>query len=134
MRNTIVRSAGVVIALPIAIVAGAIGQAGSREVPAYGIYSNMQASDGDYSGFEFIILPSDEGDFVVLQQAEGWPQKPLLLAARLGGTRATDQNGLQFDHPEMGPFRGVILGDSLVGEFTQMKYQITLLRGQSIWQ
>jgi hypothetical protein len=40
----------------------------------YGIYSNMQALEGEFSGFEFIIVPSNEGDFVIFQDAEGGPK------------------------------------------------------------
>lgn len=45
----------------------------------------MQVFDGEYSGFEFILLPSDQGDFVVFQ-------------------------------------------------IPRARHQITLVRGQSIWQ
>jgi hypothetical protein len=100
----------------------------------YGIYSNMQVSEGDYSGFEFIIVPSNEGDFLIFQDAEGWPKKPLLLTVQLGGTQKSDSNLVRFTHPEMGPFEGRIKGRSLHGEFTQMKYKIELTKGKSIWQ
>lgn len=100
----------------------------------YGIYSNMQAVEGDYSGFEFFIVPSNEGDFLIFQDAEGWPKKPLILAVRIGGTKISDNNLIRFAHPEMGPFEGRISGDSLTGEFTRMKYKIRLTKGKSIWQ
>ena len=100
----------------------------------YGIYSNMQVSEGDYSGFEFIIVPSNEGDFLIFQDAEGWPKKPLLLTVQLGGTQKSDSNLVRFTHPEMGPFEGRIEGEGLIGEFKQMKYEIELTKGKSIWQ
>jgi hypothetical protein len=34
----------------------------------------------------------------------------------------------------MGPFEGRIEGESLTGEFTEMKYEIELNKGKSIWQ
>lgn len=133
MRTTIVAcGAGIILGLVAVPVTSVISQ-DSREA-WYGIYSNMQAVDGEYSGFEFIIVPSTQGDFVVFQEAEGWPEKPLLLAARLGASTPTDNNAVRFEHPEWGPFKGVVSGDSLAGEFTQAKHQITLRRGQSIWQ
>jgi hypothetical protein len=128
------RNAGIGTVLSIALACAAIGQAADRQARPHGIYSSMQAVDGEYSGFEFIVLPSDAGDFVVVQVAEGSPQKPVLLPATLGGSRPADSNAIQFDHPEWGPFRGVTLGDSLVGEFTRARHTITLRRGPSIWQ
>ena len=127
------RTAGVAIALLLGAVV-AIGHARTQAASAYGVYSGLEAVDGDISGFEFIILPSNEGDFLVFQQAEGWPQKPLLLPVVLGGTRAADSSVVRFEHPEMGPFHGVIAGDTLTGEFARMQYEITLIKGNSFWQ
>jgi len=112
-----------------------IAQDSGEERP-YGIYSNMEISQetGDVSGFEFIILPSNEGDFLVFQDAEGWPKKPLLLKLTLGGTTTSDTNVLRFSHPEMGPFVGKIDGERLLGEFSDMRYHIELIKGNSIWQ
>ena len=118
------------------VVWGAVNAAGhmnAQESRPYGVFSNMQAADGEYSGFEFIVVPSNEGDFLLFQSAEGWPVKPILFSL----SRATSpENGtaIVFDHPEMGPFRGTVAGDSLIGEFTRMKYPIRLQRGPSIWQ
>jgi hypothetical protein len=104
------------------------------ETDFYGIYSNMEASEGDFSGFEFILLPSNEGDYLVFQSAEGWPMKPLLLKVSLGGTKPSDNNRIRFRHPEMGPFEGEITEKVLTGEFTRMKYNIILKKGKGIWQ
>lgn len=100
----------------------------------YGIYSNMQAVEGEFSGFEFIIVPSNEGDFLIFQDAEGWLKKPLILKVQLGGTQKSDSDLVRFTHPEMGPFEGRIEGESLIGEFTEMKYKTELTKGKSIWQ
>jgi hypothetical protein len=130
--SSLPRAAAVLVLL--FTVAGAALTPAAQEDSPYGIYSNMNAVDGEYSGFEFIVLPSNEGDFVVFQQAEGVPMRPQLISARIGGTRAADNNVIQFDHPELGPFRGAIQGDSLVGEFAQTKQQVTLAKGNSVWQ
>ena len=60
-----------------------LAQVSSEERP-YGMYSNMEISEetGDVSGFEFFILPSNEGEFVVFQNAEGWPKKPIVLGTK----------------------------------------------------
>ena len=84
--------------------------------------------------FEFFILPSNEGDFVVFQDAEGWPKKPVVLKLTLGGTTTADHNVIRFNHPEMGPFVGKIEGKQLIGEFSDMRYHIELHKGNSVWQ
>ena len=94
----------------------------------------MQASEGEFSGFEFIIVPSNEGDFLIFQDAEGWPKKPLILKIQLGDYTTSDNNLIRFTHPTMGPFEGRIEGEKLIGEFTKMKYKIELTKGKSIWQ
>jgi len=112
-----------------------IAQDSSEERP-YGIYSNMEISKetGDVSGFEFFLLPSNEGDFVVFQDAEGWPKKPIVLKIIIGGTKLSENNMLRFNHPEMGPFVGKIEEEKLIGEFSDMRYHLELNKGQSIWQ
>jgi len=116
---------------------GAVNAAGhmnAQESRPYGVFSNMQAFDGDYSGFEFIVLPSNEGDFLLFQAAEGWPSKPILFSLSRATEPTAGTAAIVFDHPEMGPFKGTVAGDSLIGEFTRMKYPIRLRRGPSIWQ
>jgi hypothetical protein len=125
-RPAAVVCAAGLLTLSAGLVAARPGDQASR----YGVFTGMEAVEGDYSGFEIFVLPSSEGDFVVFQMAEGWPSKPLLLAA----ARTSDSDSLAFEHPEMGPFRGAISGDSLIGEFTRMRYTIRLARGPSIWQ
>lgn len=134
MRVHVVRQAVAAMVLVLGLVAAALARPRAQSEHAYGIYSNLEAADGDISGFELIVLPSNEGDFVVFQQAEGAPQKPVLLRARIGGTRRTDANALAFEHPELGPFQGAFSADSLIGEFTSIGYELRLGRGQSFWQ
>jgi hypothetical protein len=112
-----------------------IAQDSSEERP-YGMYSNMEISEetGDVSGFEFFLLPSNEGPFVVFQDAEGWPKKPLILKLTIGGYTTADNNVLRFSHPEMGPFVGKIEGERLIGTFSDMRYSIELTKGNSVWQ
>jgi hypothetical protein len=107
----------------------ALAQNPDEPVARYGVYSSMHAVDGHYAGFEFIIVTANEGDVLVFQMAEGWPSKPLVLQLE-----RTDRSDVVFDHPEMGPFKGTIRGDTLSGEFTRMKYRIELRRGASFWQ
>lgn len=105
-----------------------------QETRPYGVFSNMESSGGEYSGFEFIVVPSNEGDFLLFQSAEGWPLKPILFKLSRATEPTAGTAAIVFDHPEMGPFKGAIAGDTLIGEFTRMKYPIRLRRGPSIWQ
>jgi hypothetical protein len=132
MKTTTLGGAVAALGLLALTASSAISQ--DRQRTPYGIYSNMQAVDGEYSGFEVIVLPSTEGDFLVFQEAAGWPGKPVLLPARLGGATSASNDSIRFEHPDWGPFQGVISGDSLAGEFPRASHRILLARGQSIWQ
>ena len=134
MKTLITKQALISVLLLFGINAFTMGDMYAGEASKYGIYSNMQALEGDFSGFEFIILPSNEGDFLIFQHAEGWPMKPLILKVKLGGTKASEHDQIRFNHPEMGPFEGKITEGSLYGEFTEMKHTIKLHKGKSIWQ
>jgi hypothetical protein len=134
MQTTTRATTILALSLTLGLAGLAAARTGTAQRPPYGIYSSLEAMDGDIGGFELIILPSNEGDFLVFQEAEGWPARPLLLEVRLGGTRAEDAGAVGFDHPRMGPFQGRITGDTLAGEFTRMRYRIELIRGPSFWQ
>lgn len=129
-KGVYVALAGLVCALPVL----GLGEAEGEQSERYGVFSNIEAVEGEYSGFQFILLPSNEGDFVVFQQAEGWPQRPLLLELEREATpTATVRFPVFFEHPAMGRFEGGIHGDTLVGEFTRIKYEIVLVRGELVW-
>lgn len=106
----------------------------NNEIPKYGIYSNIQVVNGEYSGLEFFIIPGNTTDYLLFQLAEGWPQKPVLLEVNLGGSRNDMNNKISFNHPQWGPFEGEINDGALTGEFTEAKWRVTLTRGQSVWQ
>ena len=99
----------------------------------YGIYSNMDASGGEPSGFEMFFLndgrPGKCSDTVILQAAEGWPQYPEMLDCC--GFSATH---VEFVSVKWGKFVGKIENDTLSGEFIDMKYKIVLKKGMSYWQ
>jgi hypothetical protein len=103
-------------------------------VSPFGVYSNMRALDGDVSGFELFLIPSQSGDFLLFQMAEGMPVKPHLLEASIGGTRASEGIPITFTHPEMGPFEGTITSKALEGRFTRIGLSLTLPKRPSLWQ
>lgn len=126
-KGVYVALAGLMVcALPIL----GLGEAEGEQSERYGVFSNIEAVEGEYSGFQFILLPSNEGDFVVFQQAEGWPQRPLLLELQ---REPTPTEAVRFEHPAMGRFEGGIHDDTLAGEFTRINYKIVLVRGELAW-
>ena len=99
----------------------------------YGIYSNMDASHGEPSGFEFFFLhdgrPGKCNDTVIFQVAEGWPQYPEILDCC-----ACSANHIEFVSKNWGKFIGQIENDTLSGEFVEAKKAITIKKGESFWQ
>jgi hypothetical protein len=99
----------------------------------YGIYSNMDASNGELSGFEFFFLndgrPGKCSDTVIFQVAEGWPQYPEILDCC-----ACSANHIEFVSKKWGKFIGRIENDTLSGEFVEAKKTITIKKGASFWQ
>ena len=99
----------------------------------YGIYSNMNSSTGEPSGFEMFFLhdgrPGKCSDSVIFQVAEGWPRYPELLDCCTCSVRS-----IEFVSKKWGKFIGKIENDTLVGEFTEARKKIRLKKGQSFWQ
>jgi hypothetical protein len=99
----------------------------------YGIYSNMDASYGEPSGFEFFFLhdgrPGKCSDTVIFQVAEGWPQYPEILDCC-----ACSASHIEFISKKWGKFIGRIENDTLSGEFVEAKKTITIKKGASFWQ
>jgi hypothetical protein len=99
----------------------------------YGIYSNLNSSSGEPSGYEMFILhdgrPGQCSDSVLFQVAEGWPQYPELLDCC-----ACSVDRIEFRSKKFGKFIGKIENDTLVGEFVEMKQKVRLKKGLSFWQ
>ena len=99
----------------------------------YGMYSNMIASDGEYSGFEMFFLhdgrPGKCSDSVLLQYAEGWPRYPELLDCC-----GCSANHIEFVSEKWGKFKGKIENGTLIGEFIEAKHRVSLKWGKSFWQ
>jgi hypothetical protein len=103
------------------------------EQKIYGIYSNMDASSGEPSGFEMFFLhdgrPGKCSDTVIFQVAEGWPQYPEMLDCC-----SFSANHVEFVSEKWGKFVGKIENDTLSGEFVEAKLKIILKKGDSFWQ
>jgi len=99
----------------------------------YGIYSNIDASQGEPSGFEFIILndgrPGKCSDTVIFQVAEGWPQYPEMLDC-CGCTA----DRIEFSSSKWGDFVGKVENNVLSGEFISARHKIRIPKGDSFWQ
>ena len=103
------------------------------EQSLYGIYSSLNASSGEPSGYEVFILhdgrPGQCSDSVLFQVAEGWPEYPELLDCC-----ACSVDRIEFASKRFGKFIGKIENDTLVGEFVEMKQKVRLKKGLSFWQ
>ena len=99
----------------------------------YGIYSNIDTTEGEPSGFEMFFLndgrPGKCSTTVIFQAAEGWPEYPEMLDCC-----GFSANHVEFISKKWGKFVGKIENGTLSGEFINMKYKIVLKRGLSIWQ
>ena len=112
----------------------------SSRVKVTGSYSDMRSvpESGDILGIEVFVLPSRSGYQVVFQDAEGSPNVPTVVPAKI------EKNHIEFDLPERqgysGKFVGVITNNDMRGEFTNGqlsssgKKTFILKRGRSYWQ
>lgn len=92
----------------------------------FGVYSNLSASDGHFSGFEIFYVPNSK---VVFQMAEGWPKDPIIL-----DMGRDNENGYVASHPEMGKMIFEFDGDRLRIIFSDINYTQELTKGKSFWQ
>ena len=99
----------------------------------YGIYSNLEAANGEPSGYEMFFLndgrPGKCDVTVILQIAEGWPQYPEMLDCC-----SFSADNIEFISKKLGKFIGKIENDTLFGEFVDLKIKLTLKKGMSFWQ
>lgn len=99
----------------------------------YGIYSNMEAKNGEPSGMEMLFLNDGRAgkcdQSVLFQVAEGWPQYPELLDCC-----ACSVKRLEFTSRKWGKFVGRVEGKFLVGEFLDSKFRVKLKKGPGFWQ
>ena len=112
----------------------------AEKVRVTGCFTNMRwvGDAGDVLGMEVRILYSlnpdgVSGDYWVLfQDAQGAPQAPVLVKARLSG------QALEFTVPassgDEGTFKGTVTGTALEGAFSGVREPIRLARGKSYWE
>jgi len=106
-----------------------------------GIYTDMRYNEegGDLLGTEIFLLQGKSGYYVSFQSAQGVPETPLLVAAKVA------RNRLTFTLPSSkatysGLFEGRIYSDRIEGHFTGGQLSPTgtksfvLRKGQSYWQ
>jgi hypothetical protein len=103
-----------------------------------GIYSTLKAipEAGDILGMEvFIVSGGDAGHFAFIQCAEGWPGRPVLVAAKVDGQRVELAAHTAADsHCPQARFTGTVTRAGLQGAFDGQPAQLTLPRKKSFWQ
>ncbi len=104
-----------------------------------GIYSNLTYNQeaGDLIGAEiWIVLGGEHRYFAIMQCAEGYPSKPVVVTATVKGTNVefSANNDADSNCPK-NKFSGIITTDGLRGKFEGTKdYPGFLKRGESYWQ
>ena len=108
----------------------------NHPVKIAGCYSDMRYSEesGDLLGYEFFIVFSRDGHYVLYQESEGEPDAPQLVPASIEGTtlRFTLPPDGQF-HESPRQFQGRITNDGITGKFSSYDWEFTLKRKPSYW-
>lgn len=130
--------AALTAAMTAATTAAAAPPAAPKPPPVPGLYSTLKSipEAGDILGMEiFIVFGGDAGHFAFIQCAEGWPGRPVLVAARVDGQRvelaAHDDAA---SHCPRARFTGTVSRDGLQGAFDGQPAVLTLPRKSSFWQ
>ena len=103
-----------------------------------GIYSDLHLipEAGDVLGTEiFLVFGGEHGYYAVIQCAEGWPSKPVVVTAIVRGTEvelaAHDDKD---SHCPKAKFKGTVSSAGLEGKFEGTNYPELLKRKRSYWQ
>jgi hypothetical protein len=111
-------------------------QASFSETPPKptGIFTDMSyhSEGGDMLGTELFVVKSNHGYYVIYQSSEGEPSVPVVIPAKVDGTK------INFDVPSSvdsnGSFSGVISNTGLIGTFSDSQQIVHLRRASSYWQ
>ena len=109
--------------------------AGASNVHPTGMFSDMFYSDesGDIGGTEIFIVLGDDNYWVVYQEAEGAPTKPIIVKAEITANQIKfilPKNEL---HEEL-IFTGKITEKALIGKFEGRDEKLKLPRKKSYWE
>jgi hypothetical protein len=113
-------------------------QTSNAKIAVSGIYSDLKyiPEAGDLLGTEiFIVYGGDSGHFAFIQCSEGWPGRPVLVGAKIEGTRV--ELSAHHDNESQCPkakFIGTITRSGLKGTFEGQLEPTTLPRKKSYWQ
>jgi hypothetical protein len=83
----------------------------------------------------FIVYGGHSGYFAIVQCAEGWPSKPVVVAATVRGNEIEfSVSGEADSHCPQGQFKGRVTTQGLNGVFEGTEYPGFLKRKRSYWQ
>lgn len=103
-----------------------------------GIFSDLHyvSKAGDVVGSEiFIVYGGSAGYYAIVQCAEGWPSKPIVVAATVRGNEVEfSAHGDSDSHCPQGRFKGRVTAQGLQGVFEGTEYPGFLKRKRSYWQ
>ncbi len=113
--------------------------AGEQQPRVTGFFSDLRShpQTGDLGGVEVFISYAtvnnglESRHYAYVQIAEGSPGEPQLVPVTVNGNKVSFS--LSGKYAAISPFSGAVLGDSLIGQFTN-KWQLRLPRRSSYWQ
>lgn len=110
----------------IGIIILLISLGASSQEENFGLYTNMSASDGHFSGFEILYVPNSK---VIFQESEGWPKDPVIL-----DMKRDKDNGYFVIHPGWSRVVLKFENKKVTLDFVDSRYSQVLRKGLSFWQ
>jgi len=119
--------------------ASALATDSAQRVSVTGLFSDLRyiPQAGDLLGYEvFIIFGGDAGHFALVQCAEGFPSKPVLVPVKVrGATVQFTIEPTESSHCPAASFTGTVSPASLTGKFVgTTEIAVSLPRKPSYWQ
>jgi hypothetical protein len=122
---------GIFVLLLTSLVAA---QSVQRKGVAFGSFSSLRylGETGDVVGMELLVMPNMSSSYVVLQCAEGAPSEPVLVPAKVSGTK------IEFTVKQLGgdcngEYRGDANTKGMILKRSSANHPEFLLRKKSYW-
>lgn len=115
------------------VLAATVSLSASPKIRVTGLFSNMHWVEeaGDVYGYEVLIVSTGEAYFATFQEAQGHPDRPVVVSVRVSGAE------IEFEVPDSGggrKFQGIVSSQVLIGRFQGSSERLVLRRGKSYWQ
>ncbi|MEN3112008.1 hypothetical protein ACFONG_19360 [Uliginosibacterium paludis] len=126
------------VAASVIFISALSSASAAPQIKVTGVFSDLHfvAQAGDVTGTEiFIVFGGEQGYFAIIQCAEGWPSKPVIVPAIVHGAEVEfAPHGQTESHCPNAKFRGTVSSSGLRGKFENTDYPGFLKRKRSYWQ